>query len=882
MNPSVADQVVSRLKNDYAFRKENGDWLQEGTCPSCGKRDLFTRLDNPWVVRCGRENKCGWEGHVKDLYPDVFENFNARHKPTQENPNATADAYLRYARGFDTTLIKGWYEQGKWWHTDADRGTATVRFYVDAQRTVYMERFVEEVTITDPETKERKRRKAHFRGSHKGLWWQPPGMVIEDGDEVYIVEACLDAVALWINGVKAVATLSCVNFPDIMLAEHSGKNVTWIWALDNDKAGRKYTRRHVERMRADGLDVGAAQVPGGTKRDWNDLHQRGQLTEKDLDTYRYHGSLLIAESANAKALLMFHRTERREFHFEYRNRLYWFKLNLDRYDKVQAGLRDGDSGLTEEQIREQALKESGTIVEIANCNFIFLYFQASALTDESWYYARIDFPHGAAPVKNTFSGGQVASASEFKKRLLSVAAGSVFTGAGYHLDRILKDQMGHGIKTVQTIDFVGYSKEHAAYVYNDVAVKDGNRYTLNDEDFFECGKLSIKTLNQSVHLSINADREQYRTDWAGMLHQCFGAKGVVALAFWFGSLFAEQIRDTEKSFPFIEIIGEPGAGKSTLIEFLWKLVGRRDYEGFDPSKSTLPARARNFSQVSNLPVVLIEGDRDEDTAKSKRFDWDELKTAYNGRSVRSRGMKTGGNETYEPPFRGTIVISQNAEVSASEAILQRIIHLRFNRAAHTPQTKSIAERLERMPLESVSHFMLQAIARERDVMATFRDRAPRYERELLKQDDLKSVRIAKNHAQLMALVDALSLVVPLSEEVVKETRDTLTQLAIERQRAINADHPIVAEFWETFDFLNGDPPRLDHSHDEGLIAVNLNHFVQVATERKQQIPPLIDLKRHLKTSKARKYKDQRAVASAIFKNDFSGGKTVKCWVFGRD
>src|SRR5690606_33234996 len=99
-------------------------------------------------------------------------------------------------------------------------------------------------------------------------------------------------------------------------------------------------------------------------------------------------------------------------------------------------------------------------------------------------------------------------------------------------------------------------------------------------------------------------------------------------AFWLGSLFAEQIRANQKSFPFLEIVGEAGAGKSTLIEFLWKLCGRRDYEGFDPSKATLAARARNFSQVSNLPVVLIESDRDQDQgAKQKQFDWDELKTA---------------------------------------------------------------------------------------------------------------------------------------------------------------------------------------------------------------------------------------------------------------
>lgn len=57
-----------------------------------------------------------------------------------------------------------------------------------------------------------------------------------------------------------------------------------------------------------------------------------------------------------------------------------------------------------------------------------------------------------------------------------------------------------------------------------------------------------------------------------------------------------------------------------------------------------------------MPIVLIEGDRNLEGAKQRGFDWDELKTAYNGRSVRSRGMKNNGDEMYEPPFRGAILL----------------------------------------------------------------------------------------------------------------------------------------------------------------------------------------------------------------------------------
>ncbi|WP_215244505.1 hypothetical protein, partial [Escherichia coli] len=80
---------------------------------------------------------------------------------------------------------------------------------------------------------------------------------------------------------------------------------------------------------------------------------------------------------------------------------------------------------------------------------------------------------------------------------------------------------------------------------------------------------------------INTDFSEFDTSWLSSLWDAFGAKGYVVLAFWLGSFFAEQIRKTHKSYPFLEICGEPGSGKSTLIEFLWRLCGRADYEGFD-------------------------------------------------------------------------------------------------------------------------------------------------------------------------------------------------------------------------------------------------------------------------------------------------------------
>ena len=885
MQADIRDNIVKQLQHDYGLKPStDGEWLQQGRCPTCNKKELFTHAREPWLLKCGRENKCGDTWHTKELYPEAFKQFNQRYQPTPQNPNATADAYLSMARGFDLNKIKGWYRQEKFWHPNGNKGTATVRFDIDRAQDIYMERLIEEIIVTDNEGRQEKR-KAHFGGAHRGLWWQPPGLTFKSGDTVWIVEGCMDAIALNLNGQKAVANLACRNYPEKSINNlQNKKRITFVWALDPDEAGRRYAKKHYQRAGAEGLQTDVATIPTkklGKKIDWNDLHIREKLTHADREEYLYYGKLLVAENALAKALLMWQKKSLNGFCFDFNYRLYWFDLDMDKYTKSIDEFERNDDGETEAQIKSKAAEQSGALTEIANCRPTFLYFQANKITDESWYYCKVEFPHSGKTIKNTFTGGQMAAAAEFKKRLLSIAPGGLFTGTSSQLNWLVRNHI-QNIKVVDTIDFIGYSKEHKAYVYNDIAISRGKAYPINDEDFFEVENIAVKSLNQSVNLSIGKPA-QYRKDWAQLVYHAFGEKGLVAVTFWLGSLFAEQIRGIHKSYPFLEIMGEAGAGKTTLVEFMWKLLGKADEEGFDPSKATSAAISRKFSQVSNLPVVLIEADREEDTAKSKKFDWDELKTAYNGRASRARGMKNSGNETYEPPFRGAIVISQNAAVTASEAILQRIIHLHFDKSHHCEASKQATDEMNILPVEELSYFLHLATKNEKRVMDLVKSQTPIYERQLLQLPEIKSVRIALNHAQLMALSDALCDLANLTQEQKQKIHDCITQLAISRQRAIVADHHIVQQFWEIYEYLNNDgaEPVLNHSANKELIAVNLNHFVKVATDNRQQIPLLSDLKKHLKSSRSRKFHDIKAVSSAIEKSPgtYSKSKTVKCWIF---
>ena len=877
-NATLQNEIIDRLIRDFGFIEQNG-WLRGGRCPECGKKEIYTNIDNPWKLKCPRENKCNdgnpWEADIKDLYPDLFEKFNERYKSTPDNPNAIADAYMVISRGLDVQKIRGTYVQGRYKNPSANKETATVRFYVDVEKEIYMERFVESVYVTENngDVKERKQR---FHNSHQGQAWNPPGQEIKSGDEVFITEACIDALSLVSNGFKAVASLSSNNFPKFFF-ERYPKDVKWVWALDNDKAGVKWIRSHVKSMREKGYKVRAALPKPGAKEDWNDLHKKNLISKHQMNEYFYQGDLVIAKSAEDKALTMWREKGINNFHLDFDNCWHWFSLDIDKHIKT---MEKEYPDLPEKERRMKAAEKSFTVSLLAKCKITFLYYQVAMVGDEGFYYARIEFPNKQKPIKHTFTGGQITATSKFKERLASIAPGCIFTGKGYQLDKICIQET-FGLDRVETVDYVGYSKEHETYIFNDLAIHDGKLYSVNDDDFFNVKKHKVKAVDHGVALSINQNKSDYSEAWLDYLWCSHGAKGYVALIYWFGSLFAEQIRESQSSYPFLQFVGQAGTGKSTVLEFLWRLVGREGWEGIDPNKSSISARARVMGQVANLPCVFIEGDRETDESSRvhvKQVNWDEFKTAYNGRATHYRGTKTHGNQTYEPPFRAALVISQNNEIIASEAIQTRIVNIYLTREGHSLDTREAAEKLTKTTVEELSYFLIKSCLAEKVVMKTVNERARIYREEILAMTKVRIARIAECHGQLLALTDAFSKLFGLANERVDTIKTEIRSMAVKRQEACGKDHTVVHEFWEAIEFLE---PRclnkwersLNHSKSEGLIAINLNEFAEAAAEFKQKVPALTELRKVLPASKIRKYKTYKSVASR------SLGKTVRCYIF---
>lgn len=871
---NLQDEIMKGLQAKFQFRKTKGDWLQEGTCPSCGKREAYCSAKEPKIVRCGRAERCGWEDSVRSLLPDLFEDWSKFHKPTPENPNATADAYLDHERGLDLRLLRGLYTQEtfKDWKTGAT--STAIRFPVGDS---WWERLIDRPG--------RFAKKAHFKpgGSWGGHCWMANGTTFEtlaQADEVWIAEGIFDATALT-QGAKlaAVSNMSVNPWPEHFLdrllkacAEAGRRDrPRLVFAFDVGSAGVFYSKKHIERAKREGWEATAAQVRPdgeGTKLDWNDLLLRHQswkgapedapLAPAAIEQYLYNGKITVAATPREKAKLIVERNPARSsFHFRHGNRMFWCRVKID---------EDG---------RQQI-----DTAEICNCAWRILYREYDPVEDQATFFLQIDFPFGDDTVRARFSAAAVTNSAEFKKRLMTFAGS--WSGTTEQLDVIVKAQTRQ-LKKIEPVKVLGYSRKHAAWLLGDIAVHKGRVVEPNREEYFEFGKLSAKLASPERPLEIHYDPDKVATGWVDDLWTAYGARGVVVLAFFLMSLFAVQIRKSQDSLGFLEITGLPGAGKSTLVESLWRLFGRSDHEGTDPVKTSAAGLARELVKFSNLPVGLIESGREEDKGHSRKFDPQELLVLFNGRSPRTIGRRSGGYETDAQPFQGALYLMQNERISARPEVLERLMSLNFDKSLFSDAGREAASRFRQTPIPELSGTIIHVVRKEDVYLKTHQERLAHHRKAMpLRVEGLSNDRVILNHSQLAAAVECLQLLFPnCRPEWVAEAVRLVDAMAIDRQQSTGGDHPIVAAFWDNIEHLLN--RESDHAHEEGKsvnqhrdrlekIAINLPDYQARCRDAGLGQPDLDVLKKHLKTSKSRKWLATKPVNCV-------DGKTRSCWVF---
>ena len=875
-------QVTQRLITDYKL-KESGKYLR-GKCPDCAQPTLWTLKNDLTTLRCD----CGVKLNTPELYPDLTDNLNANYPATDTDYKRTANSYLLINRGLPLVDTYSWYEQGDYWHEKANKGSSTVLFWLNPEKTVSFEQLIEPVTITEDDGSQTVQT-TRFKGANAGLYWQPPEQDITKGDKVYLCDGIFNAMALAVKGYKVIGLLNAKTLPDTLITAHEDKYIHWVIALGNSSQARDLTHKHLLKIKKQ-EQKNSCVFSSDTHEliDWVKLHKLGKLEKSHFETYAYYGNVETAVSALEKAFILWSHDNRNYFCFNFRHKTYAAKIDNKEFiaAKKQAEV---DSGNDEEHCNQQAFYQSAEINPIATFELDFLYFQQPQTGDTGQNFFKVSFSNHSPTINVPFPGCVLSAASDFKKAIRKVSPSAIFTGSTLDLDYLSEQWQKKAPYVVSTIDYLGYDRLSKAYIFEDFAVQDGMIYKVNDQSFFKLKQHTIKSTHSLPHSIAHQLTMIKPVDWLSDYRTAYGTKGLVVLAWWFGTLFASQIRAKHRSYPFFEIFGEAGSGKSDMVDLLFKLYGLHNM-GFNPSRGFTSAAGltRKTSELSNMPIVFNETENDNH-AKEKhveQFDWARFLDFYEGRNGVAKGVATNDNKTRMPEFKAALMAVQNPQITGSEAIITRFITVNFDRSHHRPEGIKASDRLKDLEIKAVSGFLLSTIAKASIILKQYETSFEKYRTELNALPDIKMMRISHNHAQLMALTDCLKIVLPLTDADVTSVHTALKTMAVTKQQTINQDNPIVHQFWSNYEYLNSHAADdgfgefeitddlINHSNSpEYEIAVNLEHFNAKCFDAHLPMLSTADLRKYLPSSQTRKFVEAKMVFSRIEK------KSLRCWIF---
>ncbi len=599
-------------------------------------------------------------------------------------------------------------------------------------------------------------------------------------------------------------------------------------------------------------------------------------TEHLLDSYRH----AIKNDLLDKAYSAWLKEPNDQLYIEHNKHTYWCKINNTKLNQelnkpVNEDKRIDSTGFDIDEF--MAFSRYCAIAEIGNFTIKFLYFQRDSITEDSYYFSKISNSNSA--IKIAISPKSLASASEFKPTTMSVLAGAIFTGETYQLNTIFKDK-AQDIKSVETIPYIGYNKLWKTYVYNQYAVHNGVVYPKNKDGYFEIkNHLNIKS---TLELSDFDHNIEYINNWLDDYLISFGEKGLVALAFWVGTLFVEQIRESGHPWPFLTITGKAGAGKSFLITFLWMLFGRDQAEGENPSTASEAGGSRYLVQVSNLPVVYIEGDINHPNKsgmpRQQATNFEALKPLFNGRSPRMTAPKTNDNKINSQPFKGGLVISQNEPVTGSEAIESRLVDLYFDKSHHTQDSALAVDRLSRLKTHEVSGFLFHALKHEAQAINIVEKDFIYYRNYV--QSHLKEFsnsRIETTHGLILCYLHFLKILLPIPPEFIDSTQELILEMALNKVQKTEREPEDISQFWDVYEyFTDRISKRINHSKDPNCIAIYLQEFYQLAHQFNQELTDIKRLQKLLTQSVRHPFIDFKPMRSAIT------GKTLRCYIFKKE
>ncbi|WP_233603982.1 PriCT-2 domain-containing protein [Pedobacter sp. KBW01] len=333
-----------------------------------------------------------------------------------------------------------------------------------------------------------------------------------------------------------------------------------------------------------------------------------------------------------------------------------------------------------------SMNDKGKKVEVSNFKMRIVYHVKTS-DDEAYRLIQIKniFGYDVVIKMNT---DDFVSAGSFKK-IIAREGNFIFKGADSDLCR-LQDKLQREERKTELVKQLGYNKWYNFFAWaNGIFDCHLNKFVPADElgivEHYRLVDDEMQPLNFFIpamasmfkdkeDLYVNDKRFVYIKsdvifkDWANLYEKVYGQNGQLSLMFYIVALFSDIVfKAMGDRLPMLNVYGQKGTGKGTLIESLMKLYGHGQKQLMLGGASTVVGFMRKSGQYSNGLNWL---DEYKNTLKPNFIE--SLKNLYD-RIGYERGKKDNTFQTESTRIDSAIIVSGQEMPIVEEALFSRFI-----------------------------------------------------------------------------------------------------------------------------------------------------------------------------------------------------------------
>lgn len=304
------------------------------------------------------------------------------------------------------------------------------------------------------------------------------------------------------------------------------------------------------------------------------------------------------------------------------------------------------------------------------------------------------------------------------------------------------------------------------------------------------------------------------TDYSQRLIDVFGDNAMIALCFYFATLFRDYIVRINNFFPILNLFGPKGAGKTELAVSMMHFFGKGG-KGPNMNNTTKAALADHIGQLSN---ALVHIDEYKNSVDYEKIEF--LKGLWDGTGRTRMNMDKDKKKETTAVDCGVILSGQEMP-TADIALFSRLIYLSFYKTEYSDIEKKSFNELKEIEKKGLTHLTHEILNFRSYFIENYNEHYERISNEVTRElgKDIIEDRLFRNWVMVLSAYSVLEDKVSLPFTHKSLIENSVRQLRVQQRETRNSNE--ISTFWNLVQYM----------HAEGMIQENVDFRIDFAVTR---------------------------------------------------